>query len=212
VQSSERGAVATEDDTLRGRVLRYSVAQRRTADVALELFAVNGVAGTSLQAIADRLGVTKAAVYHQFHSKEDIVVAVLELQLEPLEDAVDRAESVGNTVESRTALLASMIDSAVARRAAWRTLQSDPAFLRALDRHPPSHRLWARTFGFLVGTGSTPRDRVRAAVLSATVGAVAHPFVAEVEDRRLAADLLAVASALVEEQHVAPSPEVRSDL
>ena len=37
---------------------------------ALELFARRGVSGTSLQDIADHLGVTKAAVYYQFRSKE----------------------------------------------------------------------------------------------------------------------------------------------
>ena len=34
--------------------------------------------GTSLQMIADAMGVTKAAVYHQFHTKEEIVLAVAE--------------------------------------------------------------------------------------------------------------------------------------
>jgi hypothetical protein len=36
-----------------------------------------GVGGTSLQMIADAIGVTKAAVYHQFNTNEEIVVAAL---------------------------------------------------------------------------------------------------------------------------------------
>jgi AcrR family transcriptional regulator len=192
-------AVATGDDSLRQRVIRYSAAQRRTADVALDLFAENGVGGTSLQMIADRLGVTKAAVYHQFHNKADIVVAVLELQLEHLESAVEQAEAAGESRTSRTALLAAMIDGVIRRRTAWRTLQSDPVFLRALDAHAPSRRLFARVFAFLLGDVAGRDDRVRSAVLSATIGAVGHPLVADVDDATLAADLLAVASALVEE-------------
>ena len=190
--------VATGDDTLRVRADRYSTAQQRTAAVALELFGDHGVAGTSLQMIADRLGVTKAAVYHQFPSKDDIVIAVLEVQLAPLEEAVDQAEQRGETASSRHLLLASMIDDVVARRRVWRTLQSDPAFLRALDLHAPSRHLWARTYRFLVGDSTTPRDRVRSAVLSAAIGAVAHPFVADVDDATLAAELLAVASTFVD--------------
>ena len=42
---------------------------------ALELFARNGVGGTSLRMIADELGVTKAAVYHQYNTKDEIIYA-----------------------------------------------------------------------------------------------------------------------------------------
>jgi AcrR family transcriptional regulator len=41
--------------------------------VALELFAEQGYERTSLREIAERLGVTKAALYYHFKSKEDIV-------------------------------------------------------------------------------------------------------------------------------------------
>ena len=61
---------------------RYSVTQRRTLNVAHALFAQHGVGGTSLQMIAETLGVTKAAVYHQFQTKDAIVRAVIEVQLE----------------------------------------------------------------------------------------------------------------------------------
>src|SRR5262245_61648465 len=57
------------------RLAPYSAAQLRIIDAALELFTRHGVGGTSLQMIADALGVTKAAVYHQFKTKEEIVVA-----------------------------------------------------------------------------------------------------------------------------------------
>jgi AcrR family transcriptional regulator len=46
-------------------------------DVALELFSEHGFAGTSLQDIAVRLGVTKAAVYYHFHSKDDLLLALV---------------------------------------------------------------------------------------------------------------------------------------
>jgi AcrR family transcriptional regulator len=41
--------------------------------VALELFAEQGYERTSLREVAERLGVTKAALYYHFKSKEDIV-------------------------------------------------------------------------------------------------------------------------------------------
>src|SRR3974390_3625914 len=45
----------------------------RAQKVALELFAEQGYEKTSLREIAERLGVTKAALYYHFKSKEDIV-------------------------------------------------------------------------------------------------------------------------------------------
>jgi AcrR family transcriptional regulator len=45
----------------------------RIQQVALELFAEQGYERTSLREVAERLGVTKAALYYHFKSKEDIV-------------------------------------------------------------------------------------------------------------------------------------------
>jgi AcrR family transcriptional regulator len=45
----------------------------RIQQVALELFSEQGYERTSLREIAERLGVTKAALYYHFKSKEDIV-------------------------------------------------------------------------------------------------------------------------------------------
>ena len=47
-----------------------------TEDAALKLISEHGVSGTSLQMIADEMGVTKAAVYRQFKTKEEIVIAI----------------------------------------------------------------------------------------------------------------------------------------
>ena len=58
-----------------------SAAQHRVLDAALTLIADHGVGGTSLQMIADEVGVTKAAVYHQFKTKEEIVIALTEREL-----------------------------------------------------------------------------------------------------------------------------------
>jgi AcrR family transcriptional regulator len=60
--------------------------QQRVLEAALDLFAEHGVSGTSLQMIADRMGVTKAAVYHQFRTKEEIVFAVIDPDLAGLSD------------------------------------------------------------------------------------------------------------------------------
>jgi AcrR family transcriptional regulator len=52
---------------------RRSDTRARIQQVALELFAEQGYERTSLREISERLGVTKAALYYHFKSKEDIV-------------------------------------------------------------------------------------------------------------------------------------------
>jgi predicted DNA-binding protein YlxM (UPF0122 family) len=61
-----------------------------------ELFGQYGVSGTSLQMIAEHIGVTKAAVYHQFRTKEEIVHHH-DLRLLVLERTVDAAEAASDT-------------------------------------------------------------------------------------------------------------------
>ena len=70
--------VSTEIERL-GSIQR-TAAQTRILVAALDLFADHGVSGTSLQMIADAIGVTKAAVYHQFKTKDEIIIAVAEMQ------------------------------------------------------------------------------------------------------------------------------------
>jgi AcrR family transcriptional regulator len=50
--------------------------RERILDVALDLFVEKGYEQTSLREIAERLGVTKAALYYHFPSKADILIAL----------------------------------------------------------------------------------------------------------------------------------------
>lgn len=185
------------DPTLQELAARYSPTQRRTIEVALQLFGVHGVGGTSLQMIADVLGVTKAAVYHQFATKDAIVVAVLEVELQPLEAALEVAEASPPGRRTREALLAAVIDAVVADRHSMSTLQADPVMFRTLGSHPPSIRMWRRLFAVLLGDAVDGPARVRASVLSAALGAVAYPNVADVDDATLREELLRITRTLV---------------
>jgi AcrR family transcriptional regulator len=51
--------------------------RQRIQDVARELFAEKGVVRTSLQDIADRLGITKPALYYHFQSREDLIRSIV---------------------------------------------------------------------------------------------------------------------------------------
>lgn len=68
---------------------------------SLELLA-NGYAGTSLSAIAGRLGLTKGALTYQFPTKESIVAALVERLLGVFELVDDQATEVFPAGDART--------------------------------------------------------------------------------------------------------------
>ncbi|MBE1500837.1 AcrR family transcriptional regulator [Amycolatopsis lexingtonensis] len=69
---------------------RRTDTRERIQRVALELFAEQGYEGSSLREIAERLEVTKAALYYHFRTKEDIVTSLLEDWGAALDDLLGR--------------------------------------------------------------------------------------------------------------------------
>ncbi|GLW06578.1 TetR family transcriptional regulator [Microtetraspora sp. NBRC 13810] len=77
----------------------------RIQQVALTLFNEKGYQATSLREIAEELGVTKAALYYHFKTKEDIVASLSEDRLANLQRLLDWARSQPPTVETRMEIL-----------------------------------------------------------------------------------------------------------
>jgi AcrR family transcriptional regulator len=169
----------------------HTAAQARIVDAALVLFAEHGISGMSLQMIADAIGVTKAAVYHQYNTKDEIVLAVAEVVLTGLEAAVSAAEAERSHARAREVLIARMVDLAVEARGMAGVLQRDPVMLRFLEEHEPFRHVMERVNRVLMGGVSDPRARIRAATLAAAIaGAVIHPLVLDLDDETLRAQLL----------------------
>ena len=121
-----------------------SAAQTRVIGAARELFAVHGVGGTSLQMIADAIGVSKAAVYHQYRTKEEIVVAAAEAELADVEAAVAFAEAEPSATRARLVLVTRMVELAVSRRRVESTLLGDPVIVRYFAHHEPFRQVMDR--------------------------------------------------------------------
>jgi AcrR family transcriptional regulator len=161
-------------------------ARERIVAAALDLFAEHGVGGTSLQMIADAVGVTKAAVYHQFPSKQEIVVAAAETELALVEAIVEAAEAETGAENARAVLVSRIIDLAVARRRMESTLLGDPVIIRFFSQHPPFRKVMDRLYRILMGEDAGPDARVPAAMLTAAIGgAVMHPLVVDLDDQTL---------------------------
>jgi AcrR family transcriptional regulator len=175
-----------QGDIARLRSGPRSAAQTRIITAALDLFGQHGVSGTSLQMIADAVGVTKAAVYHQFKTKEEIVIAVMEDDLRQLESALDVAEAEEGRPRAREVLLTLVIDLAVQRRRIVSALQQDPVIVGLLAKHEPFLQLMHRLFTVLTGGDPGAAARVRGAMISAAIGgAVMHPLVVDLDDETL---------------------------
>ena len=184
---------------------RYSAVQLRTVSTAFDLFAEIGVSATSLQMIADALGVTKAAVYHQFKTKDEIVLAVAEVELEPLEVAVVAAEAEADPRRAREVLLTQAVAVSVRRRPMVNLLQSDPVMVRFLATHEPFRQLMGRLFAVLIGEHPTTATRVQTAMISAALaGAVVHPLVADLDDDTLEVEILRLGRRLFETEEPDP--------
>src|ERR1700761_8839589 len=72
----------------------------RIRAVALELFAEQGYEKTSLREIAERLGVTKAALYYHFRTKDDIVASLFDEFLALVDELVRWAD--GQVMDAST--------------------------------------------------------------------------------------------------------------
>src|SRR4029453_7202414 len=145
----------------------YSAGQTRITEAALVLFAEQGVGGTSLQMMADAIGVTKAAIYHQFRTKDEIILAAAEVVLSGIAAAVDAAEAERSRSRARDVLIARMIDLDVERRRVVSILQRDPIMVRFLEEHEPFRRVMERLYRVLMGDHAGAAARVQAAMLSA---------------------------------------------
>ena len=58
---------------------------------SVELFTTNGFAGTSVNAIAKRAGVSKGLIYNYFESKDDIVKELVNMALKMADDIMENA-------------------------------------------------------------------------------------------------------------------------
>jgi len=107
----------------------------RIQGVALDLFGEQGYEKTSLREIAERLGVTKAALYYHFKSKEDIIRSLVEDYAADVDRLMTWAKSQPRTVENRRELLDRYVDIVVSRTRIFQCLERNQAAMGNLKYH-----------------------------------------------------------------------------
>ena len=106
--------------------------RERIQSVALELFAEHGYQQTSLREIAERLGVTKAALYYHFKSKEDIVRSFTEDYAAELDALLTWGADQPRSPATRAALLTRYSDIVQQRLGVLRFLEQNQAAVHHL--------------------------------------------------------------------------------
>ena len=105
----------------------------RVQKVALELFAEQGYEKTSLREIAERLGVTKAALYYHFKSKEDIVHSFTDDYFAELDALLDWAKDQPRGDETRRELLDRYVGIVLASNEVFRFLEQNRASVQSME-------------------------------------------------------------------------------
>lgn len=159
--------------------------------VATQLFAEQGVQGSSLQQIADAAGVTKAAVYHHFKSKEDIVAAVLAPALNAITAIVRMAGEYRPATARVEVAIVGLADQAVEHRELWTVLLRDAAVETMLTEDERYAEVFESLRQLLTGPRPNKRRPLLVAMfLSGLVAPARDPRVAAMGDADLRAGII----------------------
>ena len=89
---------------------------RRIVATAVELAEKGGFEAVRLRDVASHAGVAIGTLYRRFRSKEDLLLAALEIEMEELERRIQQKPPRGETTESRVMSFFSIVTKALCRR------------------------------------------------------------------------------------------------
>jgi AcrR family transcriptional regulator len=139
----------------------------RLRELALQLFAEQGYEKTSLREIAEHLGVTKAALYYYFKSKEDIVRSLVEDYMAEMDDLIAWGKAQPATAATRAEIVRRYLHIVAGGAEVFRMLQQNQAAVASLASAKERGALFRERIDALIelltGPGATLRDQVRAA-------------------------------------------------
>jgi AcrR family transcriptional regulator len=146
---------------------------RRIARLALARFGVSGFIGTSIADLAGALGVSKAAIYYHYRSKD----ALLHRLIDPLLDAIDACLHDHNQPR-RTAqqLLSAYLAVLLAHREVVPLIATDVAVLNHPSIGPRLRAQNQQLHSLLAAPDASVSARLRA---EAALGAIWRPLIAQ---------------------------------
>jgi AcrR family transcriptional regulator len=179
--------------------------REKILDAALDLFTDQGFDGTSIREIAERLNISKPAIYHHFASKEEILLTLHMRLHESGKAALARLSDQTMTLQTWSLLLDDLMDQMAAQRKLFLMHERNHAALEKLRRKDLDDEhddIQQRLQQALADSALSLRDRVRMACsLAAVIGGLSmaadafndvSPAEADALVREAVHDLLAV--------------------
>ncbi|GAA3224049.1 TetR/AcrR family transcriptional regulator [Streptomyces sp. XM83C] len=176
--------------------------RRRIQDVALELFAEQGYEKTSLREIAERLEVTKAALYYHFKTKEEILVSLFESLTQPIEDLIEWGSRQPPTLATKQEIIRRYSELLTEAAPLFQFMQENQATVRELRIGDMFKERMLRLRDTLIDPDADLVDQVRCVSALFTLHAgmfVMRDVEGDPEDKRKA--VLEVATDLVTQAH-----------
>jgi AcrR family transcriptional regulator len=155
--------------------------REKIQQVAVELFAEHGYEKTSLREIAERLDVTKAALYYHFKTKEDIVVSLFDDFITAIDDLIAWGMGQPRSLETRQEIIRRY--SHVARnrpQGMMRFIQDNKTTMRDLVAGEKVHGRVRTLAEMLHDPGGSPADQLRSSL--ALISVSAAPFMLQDAD------------------------------
>ncbi|MFI2617687.1 TetR/AcrR family transcriptional regulator [Streptomyces sp. NPDC018584] len=146
-----------------GRQQRRGDTRQRIQDVALALFAEQGYEKTSLREIAERLEVTKAALYYHFKTKEDILNSIFEDLTRPIDELIEwgHQQPQPPSLDIRKQVLRRYSEILVDAAPLFRFMQENQATVRDLKTGESFRDRMIRLYDILKDPGAPMADQVR---------------------------------------------------
>ena len=175
-----RGKRPTPRDRKRRAARLTGETRERLVGAARQLLEEGGYAAASVQAIADRAGVSAGALYRHFPSKAELFVDVFREAAKRDLAAIDEAAATGHCVERLEAAVATHARRALRRRRLAWALLYEPVDPLVDEERLVSRRKYCRHMGGLlrqaIAAGEIPDQNVELSA-AALVGAIAESLV-----------------------------------
>ena len=150
--------MATPVKSPSSRAVQAERTRQQILQTAQRLFAERGYDATSLQMIADEMGLTKAAVYYHFRAKSELLDAIMLPGVQRLEALLDEAAAIRGRRARLEFLVSGFVDFLVQNRHYAVMAATDPAARR--DKLDESTTLRQRGLTLIFGDNPTGAQRL----------------------------------------------------
>ncbi|MET9220486.1 TetR/AcrR family transcriptional regulator [Streptomyces sp. NPDC093221] len=165
------------------RAAQAEQTRQQILDTAQRLFLELGYNATSLQMIADELGLTKAAVYYHFRAKGDILHAAMQPGMRRMETLLDDADAMRGRRARIEHVVNGFAEFLVTNRHYAVMASTDPDARHTTKNHEEVAALHRRGLTLFYGEQPTPAERI--AYSTALLAPETLPLLADLSDEEL---------------------------